>query len=351
MHQPRDMSKASAPLPPETEPAYPLRLAHSYAEYARNQLDECEQAHTAKRIDDARHRSVRGFYENHLRKAQAILESLRADERQRLQRIETLISSIASRQSDLAGQVARGRLDADSANDQNRRQQAELNDLRRQAQRSRAQLNAGNAEALGGFIRLSLDEYELKFKQQAPRPKARKSSIGIVVGIAVIGILAGLAIGVFGLLPGAGSLNAKIAWTNAGDQLIDVTCENESAEAAELYVPWPDGSGRELPDGADSGTTYGIQLHVREQGSSEFRLLPVSEGCWLYKGGPILGQGPVVIHPGLSATVTLDTAKLVGAGVSADAVRIAVTARNGRAIETWEGVISPGGTRSSASGL
>jgi hypothetical protein len=155
----------------------------------------------------------------------------------------------------------------------------------------------------------------------------------LFVGAAVALVVVGLAIGVVGLLPGVAGVDATISHA---DGAVDITVKNDGADAIQLFVPWPDGTGKSVPDEAERRSAYGLRLHVREKGSDAFRLLPVSEGSWRYEGSIVFGYGPIVIHPGLDATVQLDMAQLAETGIDATAVRVAVTAAGGSNVRERE---------------
>ena len=322
-----------ATMDPE-DATYRLRVALSYQHHAGTLLTNARSAFENSALDSERFESLRGFYEGHLARASRLLDSLRAAEKRRLIGIEWELNQERNRKSQLSQRAARGRVPALDANEQSREHGRKIQDLAKIVGAARRNLAAESAGDLGGYVELPLDEYPKRLSQRASRP-SRGPGAGFAVGLGIALTLAGIAIGVFAMLPKPGTLQISASRT-APAAPIQITLQLTGPDPATVDIPWEE-DGAAPPETGDP-TRYGIQVWISESDET-FRLMPGTLDCWRYQGAKLYGRGALEIYPGILTVVQFDPAELARLGVKPVAVRFSVVAADG--IELGNATVGP----------
>lgn len=315
--------------------SYRFRLALSYTETATEKLTSADADRADKTIDSEKYAQLRSFYLSHIEKAQDILQELREEEKRNSDAIQRQLNDLIDRQQRLVVAARSGGEEAARANEENRRYLSEIEALKERQDSSASALAAQSSLDLGGRIELELEDFVDRIK--ADETKKRSSILprfGFFVGALIaLGLLA-FALGTLGTSPDFKSVAFEARVVDAAGHLIEITCSNRGVRDITFHVPWPNGIA--TAPGAEDDNAFGIEVRVLESRAGEFHVLPDSQGCWQYKGLPLLGSGPVIVRPGISATVTMDVDRLAAMGLKLEAVQLRFSRADGRSFGKFE---------------
>lgn len=320
-----------------SDTTYGLRLALSYAEKARASMDDCRRALDAGQIDQARHDSVTKFCRLHLKRAVARLRALRKAEGRHLAGLERQLNACLVRQARLSKRVAKGRVGLAEANEANRTLTQNMARLKTESVAVRAAIDAPQAQNLGGFVDLLLEEYVEKLKTIGPRATAkfaipvRSASALAITAVLVTAGFVGLRI-----LPARGNVSFEAAMPDSASHRIEVTCRNNGRSPVVFHVPWPEDGTMGPSSRRVQIRSFGIQVYVTEKGDDALRFVPNTGGCWSHLGLPMAGRDPIALAQGISKTVVMDADRLQDSGVDAKSVLLVFTRGDGREVGRFE---------------
>lgn len=145
------------------------------------------------------------------------------------------------------------------------------------------------------------------------RRLAAVAAFAAVMTLAVLGVMAAIY---------ASSGGARVTFDASlvlpAQDAIRVVCRSEGGEAVDVYTSW---SAR--PASRGGGHEAGVDVYVKERGTSEYRMLPNTEAAWSTAGLPGEGEGSFRVSPASSLELTLDLRRLTALGANAESIRLA----------------------------
>ena len=277
------------------------------------------------------------YFAEQSRRARRKTDEFRVKLRERMENAQDLVRVALHQQRALAARAGGGRIDAQEANDENRRLQEELRERGMEANLCHRILALETVEDLGGFIDLPLPRYARELERfrvsessdsdsssdredrETGQDGARSPGMAVWLGQLRrlvpknLGRWDFIAVGAAGITvlfaalyflystQFAGAVNFDVLPAPQGTWVLSV--ENRTTHTVAVAVPGNAGQGSARAD-------YAVFVEMQEPGQSAFRRLPDAERAWVYEGSAGSDNGPVGVASGLSAKWTLSPDKL-----------------------------------------
>ena len=322
--------------PPEHQAG--LLLVLSYRRKAQSMLTQLRIDLNAGNIGPAQFTPLERKYLVHLHSADKHVGRLRSAEAGKLKRYGRELRAVQRRQRKLVEALNRGNVQADAANERNRRITQEFTAVNDGIRAINSRLTACDAPVPdSGFVDCPLEEYAKRLGRPA-LPVASFARASTYVKILAL-ILCGAAIlfvPALLLLDDAGGVRFEAYSVDAASRVFEVLLRNTASVPVRVVIPWPEAPELVIADLGSGVPTYGLSVSIREAVGEPMRLLPGTESSWSHHGLPLAGQEALEIAPGLTSRVRLDINKLSELGVKVGAVRLALTNDRGRALDDVE---------------
>ena len=295
---------------------------------------------------------------SHFERAQVLIAALRQQLRNDLAGLADELRRFLREQSALGERATAGRIRPDKANALNREILAKIARARAAVADLNAALGAESASDLGGFVDLPIEEYAPAIEQLRTGSAIREGGpsrihesksilsaliedeptiagiqlkptpLGLIVWAACIVAALVATLLYLGFLHLGAVIDFHVAAGRSATDPVIITIGNNGNESIDVLVPLPEG-GVAGNEGEAAGRVYGLRVWTREEGGSEYRLLPASVNCWMGQEPHLDESRPLTIAPRLSAEIRLDPAKLAAAA-RVESLRIALVHPDGR---------------------
>ncbi|MBI2435244.1 MAG: hypothetical protein HYV26_20495 [Candidatus Hydrogenedentes bacterium] len=294
-----------------------LRLVLSWREKARRMEGIVTAAAAQGRLDAEQRQFKETTYDAHIYAAETHLKQLRQQSQTLLTRWAAELRQALQKQERLLDLAGSGRWSPQKVNDRNRALLEQIEGLRMEIDHLNHLLQAEKAETLGGFVDLPVEQYatEVDVPEKSPTRRFWEENR---LTLFVAGVT--LVIGVCGAFYYK-TWGSVVTFTSQPParpgEPISLECHNKTLTTITWYVPWVTADAK-----ARNRDAYGVDLYLRETGSTGFHLYSTATSFWKRKGMAANFQEPIRVQSGMSARASLDLQALRELAPGITALRI-----------------------------
>jgi len=258
---------------------------------------------------------------------EARVTQFRTRYQQHLETHATVLRGALKQQAELVARVQTGHLSPDQANAENRRLLAAAEEQRAEIARYNRLLKAQAPKDLGAI------EESPEVPIPAPSPSKPLAPVNAwfapreqrqIAVAAVILVLAVLATAY--LLVWRNSVRFEITALDGSPGSLRLVCTNGTMREIKLRIPRGEAQGEDI---------FGVDVYVRANNETEYRLVSMLDECWGHLGASTTPVEPIVVAPGMTFETGLDLACLGRRFPDIGSLRVVCTSRNGRSVHRF----------------